>query len=174
MRRWHGASVNARAEGDNYESPRTTSRASVIERGPPPAALNESLPDVHIPMTFVHAGSRQMPVSANADTAARLPPPPTSWWSTTPGASRGFNNPARCATFWTSWSPRPGETTLPQSEGPISQPEGLISVLNNRAEPFSDRHDAATDLGEFDDADALACLQVVLSDPSEDPDPVDV
>ena len=73
MRRWHGASVNARAEGDNYESPRTTSRASVIERGPPPAALNESLPDVHIPMTFVHAGSSQMPVSANADTAARLP-----------------------------------------------------------------------------------------------------
>ena len=63
---------------------------------------------------------------------------------------------------------------MPQSEGPISQPQGLISVLNYRAEPFSDRHDAAMDLGEFDDADALACLQAVLSDPSEDADLVDV
>ncbi len=46
------------------------------------------------------------------------------------------------------------------------QPEGLISVLLDRAAPEGDRDDAAMDLGQFDDPGAEAALREVASDPT--------
>jgi hypothetical protein len=49
-----------------------------------------------------------------------------------------------------------------------AQPEGLISVLLDRTAPVGDRHDAAMDLGTFDEAAVLVALIEVASDAQED------
>lgn len=54
-----------------------------------------------------------------------------------------------------------------------SQPEGLIAVLLDTSAPCGDRHDAAMDLSAFDEPQALAALEQILADPSEDRDLVE-
>ena len=53
------------------------------------------------------------------------------------------------------------------------QPAGLISVFLNRMAPFGDRSDAAMDLGAFDEPEAVAALNRIVDDATEDPDLVD-
>ena len=53
------------------------------------------------------------------------------------------------------------------------QPEGLISVLLDRSRDFGDRHDAAMDLQNYDEPEAIEALRNVKSDPAEDPDIVE-
>jgi HEAT repeat protein len=55
----------------------------------------------------------------------------------------------------------------------LEQPQGLVAVLAHRASEFGDRHDAAMNLGAFDEPEAEAALLAVASDLSEDPDIAD-
>ena len=55
----------------------------------------------------------------------------------------------------------------------LEQPHGLVAVLANRGSEFGDRHDAAMDLGAFDQPEAEAALLAVASDLTEDPDIAD-
>lgn len=52
----------------------------------------------------------------------------------------------------------------------VSQPAGLISVLLDSSAEFGDRHDAAMDLGEFDEPEAEdALVRIALAhDQDED------
>ncbi|QNN69441.1 hypothetical protein [Thermomonas carbonis] len=54
-----------------------------------------------------------------------------------------------------------------------NQPAGLITVVLNQAAPFGDRHDAAMDLGEYDEPEAEAALLQLVQDQSVDPDIAD-
>lgn len=51
----------------------------------------------------------------------------------------------------------------------MQQPQGLISVLNNTSAEFGDRHDAAMDLGGYDEPEAEDALTKVILDPTTDP-----
>jgi hypothetical protein len=53
------------------------------------------------------------------------------------------------------------------------QPAGLLGVLADRTAEFGDRHDAAMDLGAFDEPEVEVALLAVASDLSEDPDIAD-
>ena len=52
----------------------------------------------------------------------------------------------------------------------VEQPEGLISVLLDRAAEFGDRDDAAMDLSAYPSASVENALLKVACDPSEDAD----
>ncbi len=52
----------------------------------------------------------------------------------------------------------------------VVQPDGLIDVLLDRDAPFGDRHDAAMDLADYDNPEAINALTKVKDDPSEDAD----
>jgi hypothetical protein len=53
------------------------------------------------------------------------------------------------------------------------QPQGLISVLLNAEAEFGDRHDAAMDLGAYDEMIAEKALIQTVTDVDEDEDIVD-
>ncbi len=53
------------------------------------------------------------------------------------------------------------------------QPQGLISVLSDTKADFGDRHDAAMDLGAYDDVTAEKALVETVTDADEDEDIVD-
>ena len=54
-----------------------------------------------------------------------------------------------------------------------NQPTGLLIVLADRAAEFGDRHDAAMDLGSYDEPEVEVALLAVASNLSEDPDIAD-
>ena len=51
-----------------------------------------------------------------------------------------------------------------QERPEVAQPQGLIEALLNSEAPFGDRHDAAMDLGMYDEAEAEAALLAVACD----------
>tara|TARA_R110002049_G_scaffold272614_1_gene450203 strand:- start:107 stop:568 length:462 start_codon:yes stop_codon:yes gene_type:complete len=70
---------------------------------------------------------------------------------------------------WAFW--RAGEDL--QADIDAIQPAGLVAVLLDREAPFGDRHDAAMDLANYDEPEALEALNSVKNDPDEDADIVE-
>ena len=56
---------------------------------------------------------------------------------------------------------------------PTNQPRGLLAVLADSSGKFGDRHDAAMDLGAFDEPEVEAALLAVASEQTQDPDIAD-